>query len=424
MRIFNAPAILKNKQFLRLWGNQILLQVAFNMCSYTALLIIANTTHSPFAQAQFYAALTLPAAIFGLVAGGVVDMVDRKRLMLITDLVIVGLFFLYIFVNSYVAPILIIAFLASSVLRFFIPAEAATIPLIVSEDSLEEANALFLFTLLGSAMLGFTIAGPIIQVFGGLNTSGADIPFVIGSIMLLIGFFLVLGLKQIALAKPKVREGTIIGKIFLLFFEMIGEVKVNRRVLYSIMLLVFVELVFGILSIAFLEYVRKYLQLPLTSVSYVLIIPVILGLVVGMILLGKIEKKYGHSKSILASIALTGLLLFCFGLLPGVFRGSKELYVLRIFSICAAFVMGILIFFISVQARTILQRSARKEMYGRVFSFLDVMIALTTPIPVLLIGFIADKVSLLATLVAMGLLIIVMTVVGSKIILGKTIVGR
>lgn len=394
------------------------------MCSYTALLIIANTTHSPFAQAQLYTALTLPAAIFGLVAGGIVDMVDRKGLILITDLLMAGLFFLYIFTNEQVLPILVIAFLTSSVLRFFIPAEAASIPLIVSQDTLEHANALFIFTLLGATILGFAVASPLVEMFGGLNTSGEIMPFVIGSVMLLIGFFLALNLKQIVVRKLKAPDGTFIAKIFLLFFEMLREMKTNKGVSFSITLLVFVELILGILSITFLEYVRQYLQLPLTSVSYILIVPVILGLVVGMVFLGKVEKTYGRRRSILLSIMATGLLLSIFGVLPLLFRNeSVGLQIIRLFSMLAAFVMGMLIVFISVQARTILQRRSKREMHGRIFSFLDIMIALTTPIPVLFIGLTADKISLPGTFVFIGLTIMAVAFLGSRAFFGKEIKG-
>ena len=39
------------------------------MANFTALLILADRTHSPFVQAQFYTALTVPAIIFGFIAG-------------------------------------------------------------------------------------------------------------------------------------------------------------------------------------------------------------------------------------------------------------------------------------------------------------------------------------------------------------------
>src|SRR3989344_603146 len=126
------PRVLRNIPFLLLWVNQILLQVSFSIVGYAVLLILAYRTHSPFIQAQYYVALTLPAIFFGLIAGVVADVANRKLIMLITDILLAILFFSYVFFNQSFLALLFIAFLTASVARFFVPAEAALIPLLVS----------------------------------------------------------------------------------------------------------------------------------------------------------------------------------------------------------------------------------------------------------------------------------------------------
>lgn len=405
-----VPAIFKNSQFLRLWGNQILLQVSFNMCNYTALLILADRTHSPFTQAQLYAALTLPAFVFGIVAGPVVDMTDRKKLMISADLLLSALFLSYAFSGAQPAIIMAIAFLTSSVARFFIPAEAATIPLLVFEETLEHANTFFLFTLLGSVILGYAIAGPVISIFGGLRTIGETAPFILSSVLLLVGFGLISNLKKIELARPEI-PGTIFGKTFLLFLQTVLEVRRNKGISTPLALLVFVEFLIGTLSILILEYVRRFLSLPLTSVSYVLMGPLVLGLILGVLVLPEVKRRYGQKNSIIFACFLVGVLLFLLGLIPFL---TAQLEITRAFTMISAFVMGICMVVIAVQARTILQLNARREMQGRVFSFLDIMIALITPVPVLILGFLADKISILAILLAIGILIMVIVAVRAK----------
>lgn len=408
------PSILKNHQFLRLWGNQILLQVAFNMSNFTALLILADRTQSPFVQAQFYTALTIPAVLFGLIAGPIVDMTERKRLMLVTDALLAILFFLYVFTVESTAFILLVAFLTSSVARFFIPAEAASIPQVVDKKTLHHANSFFLFTLMGSVILGYAMAGPIIQFFGGLGTSGETAPFIIASIFLLIGLILRLSLRKIETKMPEITGDSLIGKTFILFMQTLFEIKNNIRISLPLGLLVFVELMIGLLSVVLLEYVRRYLSLPLTSVTYVLMGPLIGGLVVGVLILGKIEEKFGIKKPILFSLFLIGLALVVMGISP-IFFG---LITTRVIGIGTSFIMGILIVIIAVSARTILQVNSKEEMHGRIFSFLDVLIALATPIPVLLTGITADL-SLLSTLIFAGFVVVALTILTHKIILRK-----
>jgi hypothetical protein len=86
-----------------------------------------------------------------------------------------------------------------------------------------------------------------------------------------------------------------------------------------------------------------------------------------------------------------------------------------------AFATGILVVVIAVQSRTILQTSSSLEMQGRIFSFLDTMIAIVTPIPVLLIALTADKVSLPGTFVFIGLGIMAIAIIGSRIFFGREI---
>lgn len=385
------------------------------MSNFTALLIIADRTHSPFVQAQFYTALTIPAILFGLVAGPIVDMTERKALMLITDFLLIVLFFLYIFSAESLPLMFVIAFLTSSVARFFIPAEAATIPLVVDKKTLNHANSFFLFTLMGSVLIGYAIAGPIIQFFGGLRTSGEVAPFIIASAFLVIGFILRLSLAKIEIKKPSIFGDSLVGKTFILFAQTVMEVKSNINISLPLVLLVFVELIIGLLSVLLLEYVSRYLLLPLTSITYVLMVPLVTGLILGVVILGKIESIYGRKKPVLLSLFSIGAVLLILGIVP-IFLGP---FVRMIIGFIASFIVGILIVIIAVSARTVLQVNSKAEMHGRIFSFLDVLIALATPIPVLVTGLLADRVSLLATLMIFGGGVITLTYFGRKFILKK-----
>lgn len=419
MKLFQLPEILKNTQFLKLWGNQLLLQVAFNMCNYTALLIIADRTHSVFAQSQFYAALTLPAFAVGLIAGPLIDMVDRKRIMLIANFLLAILFFAYIFAGGMLFVIMLIAFFTSAAARFFIPAEVATIPLIVEKKILGQANALFLFTLMGSVLMGYSVTGPIIQTFGGLGTKAELVPFFIGSLIVIIAFFLILKLKKIEFTKAAVPSGSFIRKALRLSLQAIKVVKRDNRISLPILLLVFVELIIGILSISLLEYVRRYLQLPLTSASLILVMPLIIGLIVGALILREVKKRYGQRFSIYLSCIGIGLLFLVLGFIPMLGKSEFFIILLRVIVIFSAFVFGALIVFVSVQSRTVLQIHTRIQMQGRVFSFLDILIALSIPIPVLTLGFFADRISILTTLIFMGVAIVLVTIFGNKMVVRK-----
>jgi MFS family permease len=407
--ITTVPHILKNNNFLKLWGSQLLLQIGFNISNYTVLLILANTYHSTFIQAQFFVALTIPAFLFGIFAGPIVDVVNRKKLMVVASMLLALLFLSYIVAGVSFAPLALIAFLTSSVARFIIPAQFATLPLIVKQEDLESANAMFLFTLIGAVLVGYAIAGPLIQVFGGFENRAEKVPFLVSSCMLFVGFLLLTKLSVIKQPYVKLQALSFAEDIMVLFSQTIAAIKKDSILSASITLLVFIELMIGFLSIVLLEYVRQYLFLPLTSVSYVFILPLLCGLGVGVLVLKKIEKKYGYFGSIGIACLCTGIALFVMSTSPFILAPGM----LRIMAVLVSFLLGIIFVIIAVQSRTLLQLHTPKAMQGRIFSFLDIMIALVTPLPVLVLGALANTISILLTLQFFGIGVVVATLLGS-----------
>ncbi len=395
--------IFKNTQFLKLWGNQILLQIAFNMCNFTALLMLDNTTHSRFTLAQFYAAMTLPAFLVGIFAGSIVDISNRKRLMLITDLALSLLFLGYaLFANQH-ALLLTIAFLSAAVAQFFTPAEAATIPIIVKEDQLEQANAVFLFTGLGSVMLGYIVAGPVIQLFGGLEQHGPQAAFMVASLLTFIGFLLRLSLKTIETAKPELINSQIFQRTLALTREVLKQARSNRRISLPIILLTLMEFNIGLLAILFIDYVKRYLMLPTTSTSYYLVIPLVAGLALGVTILGKVQQWISRGQTILLAAVAFGLIILTLGILPKLTdHYSLNTQLLRMVTVAGAALIGVAAVFISVHARTVLQENTPTAMLGRVFSLVTISAAAVTPIPILLVALLTEKVDVTTIFIIFG----------------------
>ena len=59
--------------------------------------------------------------------------------------------------------LLIVTFAISTVTQFFAPAEQAAIPLLVRQENLTAANALFISTMMGAIIVGFAIGEPILS---------------------------------------------------------------------------------------------------------------------------------------------------------------------------------------------------------------------------------------------------------------------
>lgn len=350
--------------------------------------------------------MTMPAFLIGIFAGAVVDMSNRKKLMLITDVLLSLLFFSYaVFTGNYWV-ILAIAFISASVAQFFTPAEAATIPLIVKSYELEHSNALFLFTQLGSVMLGYAIAGPVIQLFGGIENGGAHAAFMLGGILTAIGFFLRLSLKTIETVHPDIIKHQIIVKTLILTREVLTETKQNIKISLPISLLTLMEFNIGMLAILFIDYVKKYLEVPATSTSYFLILPLIAGLGIGLAFLSFTQKWWSRGRSIFLSSVAFGLVILSLGLSAQVLGGQPAgALFLRILTIIGAGIIGVSAVFIAVHSRTLLQENTPKTMLGRVFSLVTVSASAITPIPVLAVALITDKLEVTQVLILLGLVL-------------------
>lgn len=400
--------LLKNKQFLKLWSNQILLQISFNMTTFTALLLIDQVTNSRFAVGQFYAVTTIPYFIIGLFAGSVVDLTNRKRLMLIADTLLVILFFLYaLFTHNYIA-IMLISFITAFVAQFFAPAEAASIPYIVKKEQLEQANTLFLFTSFATVLGGYALAGPIIQVFGGLGKYGDQAAFLLSSSLTAAGFIFLSSLQEINTHTPRVNTHTLLSKATVLSREVLEEARSNIKISLPIFLLTVLSFNLGLLAILSIEFVRNQLQLPTTATSLILITPLVIGVPGGFYLLRLTEKRWrNRGKSILSALLVFGLVLTTLGISGEVARDYHlSLMLLRCITIIGAGLIGISSVFVAVHSRTVLQEETPKHMLGRVFALVTVAGAAVTPIPILLLSFFTEKVSVTWVFMFFGALLI------------------
>ena len=110
----------------------------------------------------------VPAVLLLALAGVYVDRLDR-RLVLVTTNVLRAVVLVAIWaVGNDVTLILLLNVLVSALTVFFAPAEAAMIPHVVPRHQLVSANGLFTLTLNGAFALGYALLGPlIVKVAGG-----------------------------------------------------------------------------------------------------------------------------------------------------------------------------------------------------------------------------------------------------------------
>ncbi|MGB2661004.1 MAG: MFS transporter [Candidatus Omnitrophota bacterium] len=161
--------VLFTKNFFSLWSGQIISEFGDRL-NQMALIALIYYKHpgSVMALSKLLFFIIVPVFVIGPVAGVYVDRWDRKRIMIISD-ILRGLLVLAIpiFVRlDMMIPIYALVFLIFSATRFFLPSKMAFIPSIVSEEKLMVANSLANTTRMIATVLGFALAGLIVKWIG------------------------------------------------------------------------------------------------------------------------------------------------------------------------------------------------------------------------------------------------------------------
>ena len=132
-------------------------------------------------------AFSLPAVLFGPLAGVIADRSNKRNLMALLNVARAGsvLLFLVIQPDWHVETILaayyIVTFVFGIAGQFFAPVLGATIPVVTPRSQLMSANALFNLTSTAAQLIGFAAVGPIL-----VKAVGIDSLF-IGTIVVYLG---------------------------------------------------------------------------------------------------------------------------------------------------------------------------------------------------------------------------------------------
>lgn len=160
--------LLWRRDFLLLWCGQLLSQVGDQCLLIAAVTLITHLTASPLALLIPAISLALPQVLFGLVGGVVADRLDRKWVMIMSDLLRAALVLVTLLVRA--PGDLWILYLAAAGLTmvgaFFYPARNATIPNIVPAGLLLTANGLIQGSYIIALIVGPMIAGVIVEIWG------------------------------------------------------------------------------------------------------------------------------------------------------------------------------------------------------------------------------------------------------------------
>ncbi|MEP7274993.1 MAG: MFS transporter, partial [Betaproteobacteria bacterium] len=168
-----ASSPLRLAPFRRFYFGSIGTAIGYTMQATVAAWLMATLTPSALMVALVQTASTAPALLFGLFAGALADIVDRRRVILATQvmLVVASAMLGVATLAGWVGPsaLLAITFLIGAGFTFYLPAQSATINDMVGRAELSRAIALGAVAFNVARAVGPALAGAIAAAVGTGN---------------------------------------------------------------------------------------------------------------------------------------------------------------------------------------------------------------------------------------------------------------
>lgn len=161
-------ALLRQRNFALLWFGALISLIGDWMIRISLPIYIYQLTGSTLATGLMFMAGVLPQIILGSVAGVFVDRWDRKRTMVISNLLLALTLLPVLFVTSVdrLWIVYAISFISAAIAQFFAPAEHALLPQLVGEKHLLSANALNILNNNLARLIGPSLGGAAAVWFG------------------------------------------------------------------------------------------------------------------------------------------------------------------------------------------------------------------------------------------------------------------
>ena len=383
--------VLSNAGFLFLWFGQLTSQLADRVFVYVLMIIAYSLTKTNLGVSVPLLAFGIPSLLFAPLAGVFVDKWDRKGILTITSIIRGVLILLIIpLVEQSLALIFLVSFFIYTATQFFAPAETSSIPELVKKEDLIVANSLFMLTLMGSAVIGFGLGAPFVNIFGIEGT------FVVAAVLYFVAAVSV-SLVSLKPIERKARQEKPIRKDLLFGLEFIRR---NVVVKYSLLKLFVATSAIAIISLLAISYAKNILGIGAKNFGY-LIITAGIGMFFGMGLLERLRRHLTKGTIVIISFILSGLALIFIG------RATD----IKI-ALVLIFILGIGNILITSSIQTILLQRIPRRIRGRVFGMQNMLINSAFVFPVIIAGAAADVFGVKVTIMVLGLIVILTGLAG------------
>ncbi len=420
-------AVFGIRPFLLLWLSQASTQIGGNMVIYGLTVIIFDATRSNAAVSALLLTFLVPAVALSAVAGVYVDRLDRRVLLVVTNVLRAGAFGLMFLAGTNILLIYVLNIAVSVVTVFFAPAEAAMIPALVPRRLLLPANGVFTLTLNGAFPVGFALVGPLVVTLAGPQA----LLLVIAALYLLAaGFCFTLppSPPEPDVAREPGPHGAFdsvieaeraVGTTIAQLRDGLGFIRAHRNIGWSLTYLGITASLIGVLGVLGPDFATEALGLG-TKDFVVVVLPLGFGVVVGILLLNSYGRLVPRRRVIEAGLISLGVLLAVLSVAGPVSRflqigaasagaaGPVDLSgIVSLLSVVIgiAFLVGVAYAVVAIPSQTQLQEDLPEDVRGRVFGVLNMLVSIASLLPIIVVGPISDLIGTPTVILVIAILV-------------------
>lgn len=411
----DGTSVLRNRQFLLLWMAQAISQTAQNAIWFGLMVVVEEATRSTTHLGFAVLSTILPAIFLGIIAGVFVDRLNKKTVLVTTNMLRGFAVLGYLLYNHAIYFVYLINLVSCAIGQFFGPAEASTIPQLVRRKQLITANSLFNLTFTGSQLAGLVLIGPpIIKLFGPPTL------FIVASLAYLMAAGFVWFLPK---GEPphrplsQLRRETIVSALWGEMREGWQFIQRDRKTGLAIVHLTLISSLVLVMSMLAPRYVVAALGIRADDSVYIFA-PAGVGILLGTVLAGRLAARFGKAALVHTGLGVMGASMLLVALLRitgGVFGASRLVTSTEAsgpggtvpWMLAFAIVIGFSFAMVTIPAQTVVMERAPVASRGRIFSVQIMLGNVASVLPLLFLGGVADVFGVDATLGVVGLVILV-----------------
>jgi MFS family permease len=380
--------LLRNRNFRLLWLGQIVSDFGDSVTIVTLLILVNRLTGSTAAMAAMSIVLAIPQVTLGMVAGVYVDRLDRKRIMILSDLLRAIFVLGFIFVTSVDMLWLVygIGLIQASVGVFFTPARSALIPTLVPREQLLAANSLSQTSRVIAGVVGVSAAGLLIGTFDVFWPL-----FIVDSLT----FFTSLALISFITTPRHIHEA--VGSVRVIFGDLMSGVTVilNTRILAGTLVGAGITMLgMGAVNVLLIPFTLNELHVTeswLGALEFAQTLSMILAGALMAVLAARVKPPHILSIGMVILGVLTGLFAIAFNV-------WHILFIL--------FGIGWLVTPIHASIATLMQTNTPDALRGRAGAALSMMAATTNVLSMGFAGLFGDIIGIRSVFILSGVIVV------------------